>query len=912
MKHFKIFINFAIAACLACASIGSFAQVNSGGAGGVQSMGTASGSKSQTGIGFECSGGGTWKMDNGVARCFLPLTPAVVGAPCAAISNYSVGFCKYDIVSAPNGATVSENNKVVGYSGAITRSCSNGAWTTVTQTCVANPCPATTTSSGACTYTIAPDVSGHTSSAPNTTLGYTGSTNATCTTGTWSFSGTVCKPNDCAATTTTFGACTYSLPTTVSGNSTTQNTTTVNYVGSATGTCNTGVWAIGSQSCTYVPLPCAAKTVTSGACSYTLPASASGASVNPLTTTASYTGSIVGSCFDSTWTTGASTCVPNPCTGTTVTSGACSYPVAGVASGSTSTGSNTTANFSGSVTLTCTLGSWSAGAPTCVPTNCAAGTTTFGACNFSIAAKNSGSSVAGVLTGPVNYAGAITASCNNAVWSYSGGSCAPTNCTATTRNSGACSFNVPATTTGTSVPGALTGPAGYTGTSTATCTNASWSFSGETCVAPPASCAATTRGVGACSFSIAARASGQSVLGSLTGPAGYVGGTTASCNNGTWSYSAESCVAPPASCSGVVKNWGSCNYSFPALASGSTVTSPNFTAGFTGTLDGTCTNGSWSYSYPSCNAIPPANCSGTTRGVGACSFNIAGTVSGSSVAGSLTGPAGYTGGTTASCSNGSWSYSGESCVAPPPASCAATTRGVGACSFNIAARASGASAAGVLTGPAGYSGGTTGTCNNGSWSYSGESCVAPVGCSATTHGFLGCSFNIPAAGNGGFVAGTLTGPAGYGGSSFGTCNNGTWSYSGEACTPPASCSGGNWNIGSCTYPLPPRTSGTSTGSIATSSASYNGAMSATCNNGSWTGISSTCTIKQCAATTVSTGIAGVGDMWLLPVQAVNTSKTVSGSADGSTNQCMYTQVYSCNSSAVWVLFSQTLVGSTCP
>jgi hypothetical protein len=51
-------------------------QIQSGGATNVQAQGA----------GFGCANGGTWKMDNGVARCFLPLAAAVVGAPCAAIA----------------------------------------------------------------------------------------------------------------------------------------------------------------------------------------------------------------------------------------------------------------------------------------------------------------------------------------------------------------------------------------------------------------------------------------------------------------------------------------------------------------------------------------------------------------------------------------------------------------------------------------------------------------------------------------------------------------------------------------------------------------------------------------------------------------------------------------------------------
>jgi hypothetical protein len=61
------------------------------------------------------------------------------------------------------------------------------------------------------------------------------------------------------------------------------------------------------------------------------------------------------------------------------------------------------------------------------------------------------------------------------------------------------------------------------------------------------------------------------------------------------------------------------------------------------------------------------------------------------------------------------------------------------CFFSIAAVGSGASTTGVIAWPAGYTGGTTASCNNGTWSYSGESCnpPPPVGCSATTHGYFG-------------------------------------------------------------------------------------------------------------------------------------------------------------------------------
>jgi hypothetical protein len=138
---------------------------------------------------------------------------------------------------------------------------------------------------------------------------------------------------------------------------------------------------------------------------------------------------------------------------------------------------------------------------------------------------------------------------------------------------------------------------------------------------------------------------------------GYTGSITASCSNGAVSYSGASCVADD--CAGYVGGFGACSFNIASLASGGSSSSANTTAGYTGSISYSCANGN--YTFGDWSQSCRANCAATTTSSGSCSYSIPALTSGTNttVADST---AGYTGSITASCSNGSLAYSGATCV----------------------------------------------------------------------------------------------------------------------------------------------------------------------------------------------------------------------------------------------------------
>jgi len=241
-------------------------------------------------------------------------------------------------------------------------------------------------------------------------------------------------------------------------------------------------------------------------------------------------------------------------------------------------------------------------------------------------------------------------------------------CSATVMTSGACSFSFP-TSTSRSQPIAATSTAGYNGTASAACTAGTWSgISGASCTPNP--CSAALHTYGACNFSVPALASGTASTMATT-TAGYNGSSKATCSAGTLAYSGESCAAIPVNCGAGSIAWGaSCSASVGYTVNGGTATLTNAVAGYTGSAQFTCNNGTWNGPYSSsCTANPPPTCSSPApAGSQTLTCQAAGYATG------------YTGSVTqsrsTSCGSGTgwawvvggWSTVSDTCTPPPPSS----------------------------------------------------------------------------------------------------------------------------------------------------------------------------------------------------------------------------------------------------
>jgi hypothetical protein len=176
--------------------------------------------------------------------------------------------------------------------------------------------------------------------------------------------------------------------------------------------------------------------------------------------------------------------------------------------------------------------------------------------------------------------------------------------------------------------GADGGTAGATGSSEYQCTATGWARTASpnscastavTCPSGPASWVASGN---TCGGSLAERGSGQTLSVPNTNP-GRTGNATYSCqNNGTWALQPGStCNTVPANCPDAGTQWWGigtnvlcstpgdsslcCSASFPALASGASVSLNDSTAPTTGPVTSSCTDGARSYSGYTCTAPPP-------------------------------------------------------------------------------------------------------------------------------------------------------------------------------------------------------------------------------------------------------------------------------------------------------------------
>lgn len=76
---------------------------------------------------------------------------------------------------------------------------------------------------------------------------------------------------------------------------------------------------------------------------------------------------------------------------------------------------------------------------------------------------------------------------------------------------------------------------------------------------------------------------------------------------GSWTTASSSCVTPRANCGASVETVGYCSYNVSATPDGSSTSADNTVGGYTGKINGTCSNGSWTNVAASCvpKLIPP-------------------------------------------------------------------------------------------------------------------------------------------------------------------------------------------------------------------------------------------------------------------------------------------------------------------
>ena len=435
--------------------------------------------------------------------------------------------------------------------------------------------------------------------------------------------------------------------------------------GSATFKCVNGTYTVQPGSTCYANCP-ASQSVSwgGGSCSATYSGGAgahgAAASVGSSDPNNMGTGNLV--CNNGTWeATGSGTsCATRHCSAQAVNwSPGCSASVGALSNGQSSNNlANTAANYSGSVNVTCSNGALSQSSASCTQV-CTAGTVSWGAgCSASVGQLTNGGSTP-VTNGATNYSGNATVTCNNGSRVVSGATCTATApCSASTVSWGSnCSGSVSSASHGETRP-ASNGNSGYTGTATATCSNGSWSTSGATCNVAYNNCNSQTVTWGSGCSATAPFINHGSTSNVNNAAGGRVGSATVSCSNGTATASGN-CYAD---CTAQTVSWnGTCSAAVGTVAHGGSTNISNTASGYTGSASVACNNGSLSTSGTSCNPVY-VGCGAATLSWGSCSGSI-GALGHGANGGITNSVEGYSGSATATCSNGSWSLSGTSCNA---------------------------------------------------------------------------------------------------------------------------------------------------------------------------------------------------------------------------------------------------------
>ena len=484
-----------------------------------------------------------------------------------------------------------------------------------------------------------------------------------------------CTPDPCLATNETSGGDSVPFPLTSSGSSDTESCT-AGYTGSLTYSCSLGSWSYVTGSCS--PNPCLATIETSGGDNVPFPVTSSGSSATE-SCTAGYTGSLKYSCSLGSWSYVSGSCVPNSCPATNETSGGDSVPFPLTSSGSSATES-CTAGYTGSLTYSCSLGSWSYVNGSCAAAPCLATNETSGGDSVPFPLTSSGSSDTELCT--AGYTGSLTYSCSYGSWSYVTGSCVPNIDGICGVSNDTCTAGTPTGDSGNGTGIAFTWTCDGSGTGTnASCgpiCSAGYTVSGTSCVAFVNGICGVTNNT--CTAGTPAGDSGNGTSIAFKWTCDGTGtGTNASCGpicSAGYSVSGSSCVAIVNGSCGATNN--TCTAGTPTGDSGN-----GTSTAFIWTCDGSGTgtnagcgpicSAGYSLSGSSCVAIVNGSCGATNN---TCT---AGTPTGDSGNGTSTAFTwtcdGSGTGTNAGCGpicSAGYSLSGSSCVAIVNGSCGAT------------------------------------------------------------------------------------------------------------------------------------------------------------------------------------------------------------------------------------------------
>lgn len=568
-------------------------------------------------------------------------------------ANWTQGAnsCTGSVSAMADGDTATVTDSTAPTTGQVTASCNGGTVTYSGESCTSgSPCGAGTVNwtVGAknCSASVPATASGLNVAATDSTAPQTGAATATCTNGVWSTSSTTCF-NQCAATTHLWSDpdgsdCNGNVPLTAHGSAPVVASTGPGN-GNVTATCNDGVFAYSSATCTD-DADCLATTlpwtVGANSCSGTIAQTANAATATA--TDASHAVSPGGSgtanftCNDGTWNTtpSAANCNAQCAANTqnwTVGGAPCSsaYAILNHDPATNVPLSDASAPSTGTANIRCNNGVVALQSGSTCSTTCAAGTENWtqgaNSCTAARASLAGGASAnLNDTTGPDT--GSVTVTCNNATGAVaqSSATCSAfVNCPAGTASwtvndncaaqvvswtvgGRTCSGNALATndgaTTATITDSTQALAPGGHGTATFTCNDGTFDVNaGATC---ESQCNVAPFGVVNDNASVTAYSAATVACGGSCAAVSQ----TRTCNNGTLSgtYANASCsVTACAGCGARAESWtvgaNSCDGSTPALAHNGSTTVTDAT-GTTGDVTMTCTNGVLAQSGATCAA----------------------------------------------------------------------------------------------------------------------------------------------------------------------------------------------------------------------------------------------------------------------------------------------------------------------
>jgi len=139
--------------------------------------------------------------------------------------------------------------------------------------------------------------------------------------------------------------------------------------------------------------------------------------------------------------------------------------------------------------------------------------------------------------------------------------------------------------------------------------------SGAMAGVPGSGCAPGTATHGSCTFTFPQAMHAATISVSNTAP-GFAGTLSRACLNGEWTVAAATCTpktepaspptgdvvaTPPAGWAGGTTTYGKCSYAVAQTAHGASASAATTTAGFSGSIAGTCLNGQWTGVSATCN-----------------------------------------------------------------------------------------------------------------------------------------------------------------------------------------------------------------------------------------------------------------------------------------------------------------------